>query len=106
MPHIAVAIADVGFARSDRNAAICGIASRADHTEHDRKLIARVVEAARQTFGDAKPALDLGQQQHAGLGGQAARIEGHSHRLAANRWQTAETPLPSSMAGAHSVAAW
>jgi bifunctional ADP-heptose synthase (sugar kinase/adenylyltransferase) len=45
-------------------------------------------------------------RDEAGLGGQAARIEGHSHRLAANRWQTAETPLPSSMAGAHSVAAW
>jgi hypothetical protein len=44
-----------------------------------------VWEATRQALGDAEPALDLGQHQNTGVGGQPSAIEGDAHRLAANR---------------------
>ena len=45
----------------------------------------RVLDAARQALGDAEPALDLGQHQHAGIRGQATAVEGGMHRLAGDR---------------------
>ena len=44
-----------------------------------------VLYAARQTLADPKPPIDLGQQQNAGVGGEAAAIEGGVNRLAGNR---------------------
>ena len=43
------------------------------------------VEAARQALGDPEPALDLRQQQHARVRGQATAVEGGAHRLAGDR---------------------
>jgi len=71
-----------------------------------RRPITRVFEAARKPFGDAEAPFDLGQQQHTGIGGQAPTIEGQQHQLAADRGKPRKTQLCSSMAGAHSVAAW
>ena len=45
----------------------------------------RVLDAARQPLGEAEPALDLGQHQHARVRGQPAAVEGDVHRLAADR---------------------
>jgi hypothetical protein len=45
----------------------------------------RVREAARQALGDLEPALDLGQHQHPGVGGQAPAVEGCMQRLAGDR---------------------
>jgi len=42
-------------------------------------------DAAGQPFGDLELALDLGQQQHTGIRGQPATIEGEVHRLTGNR---------------------
>jgi hypothetical protein len=42
----------------------------------------RVRQAAGQALGDAEPALDLGQHEHAGIRGQATAVEGGAHRLA------------------------
>ncbi len=46
---------------------------------------ARILDAARQTLADAKPPSDLGQQQDAGVRGEAAAIEGGVNRLTGNR---------------------
>jgi hypothetical protein len=43
---------------------------------------ARIGQAMRQALGEPEPALDLGQQQHPGIRGQSATIEGDVHRLA------------------------
>ena len=42
----------------------------------------RVLDAAGQTFGDAEATLDLGQHQHAAVGGQTAGVEGDLNGLA------------------------
>jgi hypothetical protein len=47
--------------------------------------VARVGEAPRQALGDPEPALDLGQDQDAGVRGQPAAVEGGAHRPAGDR---------------------
>ena len=47
--------------------------------------VAWVIEATRQTVGDAEPALDLRQHQDAGVRGQPTAIERNMHRLAFDR---------------------
>jgi len=77
----AFAVIGVGIACGDQQRA------EADHlgnaVAHSFR-IARILEATRQTIGDAEPALDLGQHQNAGVRGQPAAIEGDMHRLAAD----------------------
>jgi hypothetical protein len=85
-----VAVVAVGIAAGDQQGA------EADHlgerVAYGRR-IAWVVDVSCQPFGDAEPPLDLGEQQHAGIGGQSAAVEGQPHRLAADRWQTAENRI-------------
>jgi hypothetical protein len=38
-----------------------------------------------QALGNAEPALDLGQHQHAGVRRQPAAVEGSTHQLARDR---------------------
>jgi hypothetical protein len=44
----------------------------------------RIGDAARQSLGDPELALDLGQQQHAGIRGHPPAVEGELNRLARN----------------------
>jgi hypothetical protein len=41
-----------------------------------------VGQAAGQTLRDPEPAIDLRQQEHPGVGGQPAAVEGDPHSLA------------------------
>jgi len=50
----------------------------------------RVLDAAGQTLGDAEPTLDLGQHQHAAVGGQTAGVEGDLDWLAAHGRQAGQ----------------
>lgn len=50
----------------------------------------RILDAARQTLGQAQLPLDLRQHQHAGIRGQATAVEGDVNRLAAHRLQARE----------------
>ena len=62
--------------------------SKADHLGQPMPHPLRrpwVRNAASQALGDAEPALDLRQHQHAGVGGQPATVERDLHRLARNR---------------------
>jgi hypothetical protein len=45
----------------------------------------RVLDAARQPLGQAELAPDPRQQQHAGVRGQPAAVEGNVNRLATDR---------------------
>jgi hypothetical protein len=51
---------------------------------HPRR-ITRVGKAACQSLGNPEPTFDLRQHQDAGIGRQAAAIEGDVHRLAGDR---------------------
>jgi hypothetical protein len=44
-----------------------------------------ILKTARQARGDPKATLDLGQHQHASIGGQPAGVEAEVHRLAGDR---------------------
>ena len=46
---------------------------------------AGIVETGSQAIGDAEPALDLAQRQHAAIGGQPTAVEAGDQGLAANR---------------------
>jgi hypothetical protein len=52
---------------------------------HDLLLRARIVDAARQPLGHAKPLLDLPQYQNAGIRRQHPAIKTRLDRLARNR---------------------
>jgi hypothetical protein len=43
-----------------------------------------------QALGDPEPALDVCQQQHARVRGQATAVEGDPHRLAGDRRRTGQ----------------
>jgi len=48
----------------------------------------RVGQAAGQALGDLEPALDVRQQQDAGIRGQATAVEGGTHHFAGDgRWE-------------------
>ena len=47
--------------------------------------IARIIEAAGQTFGQAKARLHLAKHEHAGIRGQRSAVEARHHGLAGNR---------------------
>jgi hypothetical protein len=85
-----VAVIGIGIAAGDQQR------TKTDHLGNrvaHRGGIARIIDALRQPFGDAEPSLNLGQQQHAAVGGEPATIESDPYRLAANRWQTAENRI-------------
>jgi hypothetical protein len=55
--------------------------------------IAGVSDTLGHSFGKAKPPLDLRQQKHAGIRGQATAGKSHMDRFAANRWKTGQRPV-------------
>ena len=62
----------------------------ADHVGErvgDARGIALIGEAARQTIGDAEPALGHRKQQDAAVAGDAPAIESGDDFFAANRWK-------------------
>jgi hypothetical protein len=78
----AVAVVGIRIAGRDQQGA------EADHLGQgvpDPLRCPRVGEAARQPFGKPEPTFDLGQEQHPGIRGQPAAIEGEMDRLAADR---------------------
>jgi hypothetical protein len=78
----AVAVVGIRIAGRDQQHA------EADHLGQgvpDALRCARVGEAARQPFSKPEPTFDLGQEQHLGIRGQPAAIEGEMDRLAADR---------------------
>jgi hypothetical protein len=59
----------------------------------------------RQTFGDAEPSFDLGEQQHAAIGRRAPPSKSTRTGLPQTVRKSLLAALPSVMAEAHSVAA-
>jgi hypothetical protein len=53
----------------------------------DARRIARIPETARQSVGDAEPALDRAQQENPRIRREPTAVEGGAHSLAGNGWQ-------------------
>ena len=83
---VAQGIAVVGVLKTGRDREHACL-EHLDHRVVELRRIAPVGDACGEPLGDAERALDLAQQQHAGVRRQPAAVEGKRHLLTRNRWQ-------------------
>ena len=97
-----IAVVAVGIARRDQQGAVSDhLGQRMPHPFRRT----RVLDAIGQPLGDPEPLLDRRQQQYPGVRGQQAAVESvKCTGLPATGGKPGRIPVPSSMAGANSVA--